>query len=119
MRSMNCLTLKVVITLWFALLVCGCDRDVRRDSGTDVLSDSDVYKEALEIGKKHVKGRLANMSIVNRIRRSKEVSVNNAEEWKSGYISGYVQGKLEVYPELDKRLLYRDAENEYNALSRI
>ena len=87
---------------------------IRPGPGPDV-----VYKEALEIGKKHVRGRLANMNVVNRIRRSKDVSVSNAEKWKSGYIDGYVRGKLEVYPDLDENLLRRDAENEYNALSRI
>lgn len=74
------------------------------------------YKQAVEIGRKYVKGQAADGRIQELISRSIGLSRASSLGWKAGFVEGFAKELLAKRPGSDEEHVYLQAETKYNAL---
>ena len=82
---------------------------------TQTLAHGD-YQQAVEIGRKYVKGQAADGRIQELIGRSVGLSRAYSLGWKAGFVEGFTKELLAQRPESDEERVYLQAETKYNAL---
>jgi hypothetical protein len=82
---------------------------------TQTLAHGD-YQQAVEIGRKYVKGQAADGRIQELIGRSVGLSRAYSLGWKAGFVEGFTKEIRARRPESDEERVYLQAETKYNAL---
>ncbi|MFC1633829.1 hypothetical protein ACFL5Z_03240 [Planctomycetota bacterium] len=74
------------------------------------------YQQAIEIGRRYVKGQAADGRIQELIGRSVGLSRASSLGWKAGFVEGFTKELLAQRPGSDEEHVYLQAETKYNAL---